>query len=101
MSTLRIGFIGTGKKPEKPGALGYGMAQQHAAAYGQLPAGAAEIVACADISRENGESFASIWKIPQSGVYTDYNAMLSKEKLDVVSICTWPHLHAPMVIASA
>jgi predicted dehydrogenase len=27
--------------------------------------------------------------------------MLAEEKLDVVSICTWPHLHAPMVITAA
>ena len=34
-------------------------------------------------------------------VYTDYHEMLAKENLDIVSVCTWPHLHAPMVIACA
>ena len=28
-------------------------------------------------------------------------AMLAQEKLDIVSISTWPHLHAEMVIAAA
>jgi UDP-N-acetylglucosamine 3-dehydrogenase len=34
-------------------------------------------------------------------VYADYHQMLAKEHLDIVSICTWPHLHAEMTIAVA
>jgi len=34
-------------------------------------------------------------------IYTDYREMLARENLDIVSICTWPHLHAEMVIAAA
>ena len=37
--------------------------------------------------------------VPQSTL--DYHEMLARENLDIVSICTWPHLHAPMVIAAA
>src|SRR5262249_39724572 len=33
--------------------------------------------------------------------YADYQEMLDKEHLDLVSICTWPQLHAPMTIAAA
>jgi predicted dehydrogenase len=31
-------------------------------------------------------------------VYTDYNQMLAEANLDMVSICTWMHLHEPMVL---
>jgi UDP-N-acetylglucosamine 3-dehydrogenase len=27
--------------------------------------------------------------------------MLAKESLDIVSICLWPHLHAPLVVEAA
>ena len=97
MAQLRVGFIGTGKRPVRPGPLGYGMAHQHAAAYQKLPESA--IVACADISRENGEAFAELFGVPK--VYTDYREMLEKEELDIVSVCTWPHLHEEMVVAAA
>ncbi|MCZ7649227.1 MAG: Gfo/Idh/MocA family oxidoreductase [Planctomycetota bacterium] len=100
MGAMRVGFIGTGKKPEKPGPLGYGMAHQHAAAYKSL-GGQVEIVAVADISRENAEAFCGMFGVDPAKVYTDYPKMLKNEKLDLVSICTWPRLHAPMAIACA
>lgn len=33
--------------------------------------------------------------------YTDYREMLAKERLDLVSICTWPSLHYEMTVAAA
>ena len=98
MAIFRVGFIGTGKKPVKAGPLGYGMAHMHAAAYKKLPADC-ELVACADIVEENARAFAEIFDIP--AIYTDYHEMLHKENLDIVSVCTWPRLHAEMVIAAA
>ncbi|MCW8131590.1 MAG: Gfo/Idh/MocA family oxidoreductase [Planctomycetota bacterium] len=101
MGALRVAFIGTGKKPEKASAMGYGMAQMHAMAYQALK-GEVEIVACADIVRENALAFAEMYGVPAKSAYTDYREMLAKEpKFDIVSICTWPHLHAPMTIACA
>lgn len=96
MSTLKVGFIGTGK-PARPGPQGYGMAYQHGEAYRQLPQ--CEIVACADISEENARAFQNHFGVART--YNDYVEMLKEERLDVVSICTWPHLHAEMVIAAA
>jgi len=96
---LRVGFIGTGRKRERPGALGYAMAYHHAAAYRALPAGTVDLAACADIVRENAATFAAAFDVPQ--VYTDYKEMLAAERLDVVSICTWPHLHAPLELDAA
>lgn len=97
VETLRVGFIGTGKRPVRPGPRGYGMAHQHAVAYQRLPS--VEIVACADISEENGRAFAEHFGF--DAVYTDYREMLAREKLDIVSVCTWPKLHEEMVVAAA
>ncbi|GAC1436713.1 MAG: Gfo/Idh/MocA family oxidoreductase [Chloroflexota bacterium] len=99
MAPLRIGVIGTGRKKERPDQFGYAMAYSHGEAYQKLDG--CELVACADIVRENGEAFAATFGIAERNVFTDYKAMLSAVPLDVVSICTWPHLHAPMVIDCA
>ena len=93
MSNLRVGVIGTGRRKEKKDAMGYAMAYEHANAYKALDS--CEIVACADIVEENAKNFAETYG---GAVYTDYKAMLAAEKLDMVSICTWMHLHEPMVL---
>ena len=96
MSKLKVGFIGTGKK-QRPSVMGYAMAYQHAAAYSALDN--CEMAACADIVQENADAFAQANNIPAT--YLDHHEMLRKEELDIVSICTWPNLHAQMVIDSA
>jgi len=73
------------------------MAYRHAEGYAELES--CEIVACADILQENADAFAQ--KYPGTKAYLDYKAMLAAEKLDVVSICTWPHLHAEMTVTAA
>jgi len=98
MAAFRVGFIGTGKNPEKPSRMGYAMAYRHAAGYAELPDDC-KMVACADIVREHAEKFAAKFDVP--AIYTDYREMLEKENLDIVSVCTWPHLHARMVIDCA
>lgn len=97
MDKLRVGIIGTGSRKKKPGPTGFAMAYRHAEGYRRLPN--CEIVACADIVRENAEEFARAFDVPR--IYLDYREMLEKEELDIVSICTWPHLHAQMVIDCA
>lgn len=100
MERLRIGFIGTGRKKAHGDATGFAMAYEHADAYRALP-DQCELVACADIVEENARNFASTHDIPEQGIYTDYRRMLAECNLDLVSICTWPHLHAPMVLDCA
>jgi UDP-N-acetylglucosamine 3-dehydrogenase len=95
MAKFRVGFIGTGRKPEKASLQGYAMAYQHGDAYEKLSEHC-EMVACADISEANAQAFAG--RFGFNTVYTDYQEMLAKENLDIVSICTWPHLHAKMSI---
>jgi predicted dehydrogenase len=69
----------------------------HAHVRGYLGTGRCELAATADICRENAEDFAGRYG-GTARVYTDYGEMLGEEQPDIVSICTWPHLHAPMVL---
>ncbi|MBC8229359.1 Gfo/Idh/MocA family oxidoreductase [bacterium] len=81
----RVGVIGCG-----------GISRAHANGYtaAEMP-----IAAAADISQEQLNQFAAQYNVEK--LYTDYNQMLAKEKLDIVSICTWPPLHREMVVAAA
>ena len=101
MAPLRVGFIGTGPKTDKPSATGYGMANHHATAYQSLPPGEVEMVACCDLYRERAAAFAQRNGIPDRAVYTDYHQMLAKEKLDIVSVATWIEAHAQIVCDTA
>jgi predicted dehydrogenase len=71
----------------------------HAHARGYLAAEGCALVAVADIVEEHAATFAAQYGGP--AVHTDYRQMLAREKLDIVSVCTWPALHAEMVIAAA
>ncbi|HEY3283803.1 MAG TPA: Gfo/Idh/MocA family oxidoreductase [Armatimonadota bacterium] len=95
MAKLRVGFIGTGKKREQRGPKGYFMAYEHGPAYAALP-DTCQMVAAADIVPEHSKAFADAFGIPKT--YTSYHEMLEKEKPDMVSICTWMHLHEQMVV---
>ncbi len=97
MKPLRVAFIGTGRRKQEGSTTGYAMAYAHAEAYKKIAG--AELAACADIVKENARAFAEINGVKT--VYTDYKAMLRKEKPDMVSICTWPALHAGMAIDCA
>lgn len=93
MSMLRVGIIGTGRKKERRDRFGFAMAYEHADAYQSLDS--CEIIACADVVEENARAFADTYGIEK--VFLDYRAMLAEMRPDVVSICTWPHLHELMV----
>lgn len=83
---LRCALIGCG-----------GMSGAHANGYNTHPR--CEIVAVADIAEDKAKARAET-QAPQATIYTDYVKMLKAEKPDVVSICLWPHLHAPAVLAA-
>jgi predicted dehydrogenase len=97
MATFKVGIIGCGRPRSEDGSTGFGMGHSHCKAYKLLPD--CDVVACADIKKENLEAFAKEHKIPNT--YLDYKEMLGEEGLDIVSICTWIALHPEMVIASA
>ncbi|MBX2997052.1 MAG: Gfo/Idh/MocA family oxidoreductase [Caldilineaceae bacterium] len=97
MSPYRVGIIGCGRPWKSEGATGFGMSHWHAEGYKASPD--AEIVALADISLENARAFQA--RHGGDALYADYREMLAQEQLDIVSICTWPHLHAEMAMAAA
>ncbi|MGI5818700.1 MAG: Gfo/Idh/MocA family protein [Armatimonadota bacterium] len=94
---LTVAFIGTGKKAEKASLSGYAMAYTHAQSYEALDG--VEMVAACDLVEENVQAFAEKWGI--DATFEDYNEMLKKIQPDIVSICTWPHLHEQMTVDCA
>ena len=97
MAEYRVGLIGCGRRRKTDGATGFGMA--HAHVQGFKASTEARLVALADVSLENAKAFQAEHGGEQ--LYEDYRKMLADASLDIVSICTWPHLHAEMVIAAA
>ncbi len=97
MATFRVGIIGCGRPRREAGATGFGQGHLHAAGYAASPH--CEIVAAADISQSNLDAFLEEHDVPHG--YLDYHEMLDQESLDIVSVCTWPRLHAQMVIDAA
>lgn len=97
MSAYRVGIIGTGKPWRSAGATGFGMGHAHAEGYRASPD--ARLVALADLNLDNAKAFQE--RHGGDVIYHDYRQMLANERLDIVSVCTWPHLHAEMVIACA
>jgi len=97
MAQFRVGIIGCGRPWKSQGASGFGMANFHAKGYTSSPD--TTIVALSDINLDNARAFQA--EHGGEHIYADYQEMLAQEQLDIVSICTWPHHHAPMVIAAA
>jgi len=93
----RVGIVGVGTRELPDGRKRYGIAYSHAQGYDK--AKRCEIVACADIAQKNADTFVE--KYPGTKAYLDYEEMIAEENLDIISICTWPHLHAPMTITAA
>ena len=96
-AVYRVGIIGCGRPMRSEGATGFGMAHRHAMGYAASPH--TQLVALADISRENAEAFQE--EHGGDAIYEDYRRMLAEANLDIVSVCVWPHLHAEMVLAAA
>lgn len=85
MSTYRAGIIGCGS-----------VAHMHMRGYQGVEA--IDVVAIADPVEEALNEFGEQYGIPTR--YKDAREMLDAEHLDLVSICTWHKLHAPLTIAA-
>lgn len=96
--TFRVAIIGCGRPWGTEGRTGSGTANLHVKGY--LGRRDCEVVALADIKPENAAAFNEAHGL-RAAVYTDYKKMLRDERPGVVSVCLWPHLHAPAVIACA
>jgi UDP-N-acetyl-2-amino-2-deoxyglucuronate dehydrogenase len=79
---LRFGLIGCGR-----------VAPRHAESLLSLPG--AQLVAVADVRETRAERFAAQY---HAAAHTDYRALLARQDVDVVSICTPSGLHAQMAI---
>lgn len=94
---FRVGIIGCGRPWKTEGATGMGMANWHALGYEASPD--AEIVALCDLDLAAARAFQA--RHGGERLYRDYQEMLMKESLDIVSVCTPPNSHAAIVIAAA
>lgn len=43
----------------------------------------------------------ALWSVPAARAYVEYDEMLADTDPDLVTICTWHRLHAPMALAAA
>ena len=82
---LKAGIIGCG-----------GISHCHMRGYQQLPD--VEVTAVCDIDRAKAEAYAKKYNVPV--FYTDYDEMMAKEKLDIVSVTTWNAAHKGATIAA-
>ncbi|REE77691.1 putative dehydrogenase [Paenibacillus taihuensis] len=97
--TYKVGIIGCGRPQAGVNANkeGFSVAYNHGRAFTENPN--TVIAAISDISEENAQVFAEEYNV--TSTYSDYKLMLKREKLDIVSICTWPNLHKEMTIEAA
>src|SRR5689334_14470468 len=93
----RYGIIGTGRVHGSEGATGFGMAHSHYKSFQATEK--VDLVAIADIREDNARLFLDKYE-SAAAHHLDYQTMLREESLDLVSICTWPHLHAEMTVAA-
>jgi len=61
----------------------------HAGAYDFFPE--TKLIAAADIDSAKLKEFGKKWGVAK--LYTDYQDMLAKEKIDILSVCTWNPTH--------
>ena len=92
----RVAVIGTGTEPDDPDGDGYAMAYHHATAYENHEE--CELVACADIVRENAEAFADAFDIDDGNVFEAYDQLLETVEPDIVSLCVPPAVHDTIAI---
>lgn len=83
--TLRVGIIGVG-----------GIGKAHLKAFSAVPE--AKIVAIADPNAERLAEMAAEFDV--ANAYTDVDALLRRDDVDAVAVCTPNYLHAPGTIAA-
>ena len=93
--------MGAEKARLRAAVIGGGLGGSHGYAYDRAPE--YELVAVCDINTEVFGRFYQRAQLEPGSVreYTDYEAMIAAEDLDVVSVATPDHLHAEAVCAAA
>lgn len=82
---LKIGLVGCGR-----------IAQRHSGLLGKRLISGASLAAVCDIDKDKAEAMGKAYGVPR---YEDFNQMMRKEDIDVVSVLTPSGLHAEHVIA--
>jgi predicted dehydrogenase len=99
----RVGIIGAGRIAStiqdeiETGPFSFLLPYSHAGAYAAHPA--TEVVAVADVDAGRREAFGERWSVGSR--YADYREMLSREALDIVSICVPTRAHAEVMLEVA
>ncbi|MFC1917388.1 Gfo/Idh/MocA family protein [Chloroflexota bacterium] len=92
--TFRAGIIGCGRIgsefDDDPKRL---VVSTHAGAY--AAANGVKLVAVADLDRQKLEKCGKRWGV--SSLYENYQEMLRRETLDILSVCTWNSTHLEIV----
>lgn len=82
------------------GVLGTGwVSGEHIKAFRQNPH--TEVVALLSRDRSRAEEKAREFNLGQCRSYTDLDEMLKSDEIDIISVCTPHHLHAPQAAAAA
>jgi UDP-N-acetylglucosamine 3-dehydrogenase len=95
--THAVAVIGTGPEPDNP-VWGESAAMAYRHAEGYRDRDDCEVVACADLVRENAAAFAAEFGVADEHVYEDSGEMLAEVEPDVVSISTPVPTHAQVVL---
>jgi len=87
MAKLKAGVIGTG-------SIGNAHLQGYTNCKSQVT-----IYAICDLNKTRLDEMGEKYGVPTERRYTDYKEMLAKEKLDMVSVCTWNCYHYEIATA--
>jgi predicted dehydrogenase len=98
VKTYHVGIIGCGRIASLLEQERWrGNPNTHAGCYDYCPR--TRIVAAADADNERREAFGRRWGVER--LYENWEAMLTNEELDIVSVATYPIPHRDMVVAAA
>jgi predicted dehydrogenase len=83
--------------PLRVGVVGLGFAgETHLKSYLQIPG--VEAVALAGLEEDKLARLGETYKVPH--LYRDYQDIIARDDIDIVSVCTPNYLHAPIAIAA-
>lgn len=89
-----VAIIGCGRAAE--GKEGWAIGHAHANGY--LNCGHEVRLLGVDLSPENLKAFGETFDLPEDQLFASTDALYAACTPDVVSVCTWPALHHPMVL---
>jgi predicted dehydrogenase len=92
-----VAIIGCGRRLS--GKEGFGVANAHAAAWRVVDPECR--LYAVDIDPENLDNFGDRFGLPRENRFSSTEALYAAVTPQYVNVCTWPTLHAPMVIEAA